>query len=80
MRKTASIAGAVLALSLGLAATGTPAPPQQGPGCPRGYEKGSTVDFPQFAYADENRNGLICFRYHGRSGRARAVDDDGTIG
>jgi hypothetical protein len=64
----------------GPAPTATAAPPPQVPGCPVGYEKGSTIDFPQFAFADENQNGLVCFRALGRSGRFKVTDDDGTIG
>ena len=69
-----------LALVLSLVALVLPmaaraAPPGQVDGCPRGYEKGSTIDFPQFASADANGNGLICFRYAGRSGNALVTDD-----
>ena len=79
--KTKTIIGTAAAVvSLTVAAAAAPAPPQTVPGCPRGYEKGSTIDFPQFASADRNGNGLICFRYLGRSGRAKYTDDDGTIG
>ena len=65
------------ALVVGLSAAGSAAsaPPEKVPGCPAGYEKGSTIDFPQFAYADRNRNGLVCFRYDPETGTFEARDD-----
>ena len=52
-------------LVIGLSAAGSvaSAPPEKVPGCPAGYEKGSTFDFPQFAYADRNGNTLVCLRF-----------------
>lgn len=69
------VVAAVSLIALAVPVGSASAPPTQVEGCPRGYEKGSTIDFPQFASADANGNGLICFRYQGRSGNARFTDD-----
>jgi hypothetical protein len=63
------VGGAVFAGSAGSA-------PQKVPGCPAGYEKGSTIDFPQFAYADRNGNTLVCFKETSPGSGEWVVRDD----
>ena len=63
VKRTRLLLGA-LVIALSAAGSAVSAPPQKVPGCPAGYEKGSTIDFPQFAYADRNGNTLVCFRYN----------------
>ena len=57
-----------------------PPPPPGDPGCPPGYFKVSTVDFPRYRAKDKNDNGLVCLKEKKNGRGFKARDDDGTIG